>query len=166
MIVKIYNMKKVFTIIGISILLVSCNSKEINKTEIKKLKWLIGGWENITNKMEMYESWEMKNDTVFYGESFALVNSDTVFFETMLLEQIGNDLLLTPTTKNQNDGNPITFKLISSIEGEFIFENKEHDFPQRIVYSNPKPDSLFAYIEGTKDGEYRKTEFPFKKVLK
>ncbi|MBI9053733.1 MAG: hypothetical protein JEY96_07930 [Bacteroidales bacterium] len=159
-------MKKVLAIVGISILLVSCNSKDINKPEIEKLKWLIGNWENISNEMEMYESWEKKNDTVFYGESFALVNSDTVFAETMLLEQNGNDLLLTPTTKNQNDGNSITFKLISSEGDKFIFENKEHDFPQRIVYSNPQPDSIFAYIEGTQDGEYRKSDFPFKRVSK
>jgi hypothetical protein len=157
----------VFFIISLCFFLSACsfNNKE-HRNEIDNLEWLIGDWKNISNEMEMYESWEMESDTVFYGESFVLVNSDTVFFETMLLEQNGNDLLLTPTTMNQNDRNPIVFKLISSVNGEFVFENKEHDFPQRIVYSNPKPDSIFAYIEGTQGGEYRKSEFPFKRVSK
>jgi hypothetical protein len=157
----------IFFIISLCFILGACsvNNKE-HRNEIDNLEWLIGNWENISVESEFYEIWSKQNDTVFCGESYLLINKDTVFSEIMLLEQKGIDLLLTPTTNDQNDGNPITFKLISSLNGEFVFENKEHDFPQRIVYTNPKPDSIFAYIEGTKDGEYRKTDFSFKKVVK
>jgi len=157
-------MKKVFTIIGISILLVSCNSKEINKTEIEKLDWLIGNWINFSKEKQLYEKWEKVNDSTLYGESYFLVNQDTIFFETITLEQKGSDLYYIPSVSNQNDMRPIPFKLISIENKKFIFENREHDFPQRIVYSNPQADSLYVYIEGTKDGEYRKTDFPFKKA--
>jgi len=140
---------------------VSCDKKSIESKEIEALDWLIGSWENIQEESEFFEIWRKENDTVFYGESFLLVNKDTVFFETMFLEQIRNDLFLTPTTMNQNDGNSVTFKLVSAESREFVFENKEHDFPQRIVYTNPTSDSLFAYIEGYENDTYRKTDFKF-----
>lgn len=157
----------IFFIFSLCFFLSACSDRNReHRNEIDNLEWLIGEWENISVESEFYEIWSKRNDTVFYGESYLLINKDTVFSEIMMLEQKGIDLLLTPTTNDQNDGNPITFKLISSLNGEFIFENRDHDFPQRIVYTNPKPDSIFAYIEGTQDGEYRKSNFPFRKSTK
>jgi hypothetical protein len=157
----------IFFIISLCFFLSACcgNNKEY-RNEMDNLEWLIGEWINISEESEFYEIWLEVNDSSFYGESFLLVSNDTVFYETMTLEKRQNQIILTPITMNQNDGNPIPFKLISSEVDKFIFENKEHDFPQRIVYSNPQPDSIFAYIEGTQDGEYRKSEFPFKRVSK
>jgi len=161
-------MKKIVFILLVFIqLLYSCNNlsdKISNENKaIAKLDLLLGTWENIQDESEFYEIWRKENDSVFYGESFLLVSKDTVFFETILLEQIREDLFLTPTNKGQNDGNPVTFKLISNENNVFVFENKEHDFPQRIIYTNPTLDSLFAYIEGNENGKYRKTDFRFKR---
>ncbi len=88
---------------------------------------------------------------------------ETVFAETMALEQKGENVLLTVVTVNQNDEKPVTFKMISSEKGLVTFENKEHDFPQRITYSNPAKDSLHAWIEGTVNGEPKKIDFHFSK---
>ena len=154
-------MKNILSLIIIASLIgiCSCNISKTEENEIDKLEWLIGSWENVLEERELYEVWTKVNDSLLTAISFMMVYGDTVFSETMLLEQINNDLLLTPTTMNQNDGNPVTFKLISSENEKFIFENKEHDFPQRIVYSNPQPDSLYAYIEGEENGQYHKIDF-------
>ena len=72
----------------------------------------------------------------------------------------GDDLFYIPTVKNQNNGEPVSFKLVSGKNGEFVFENKQHDFPQRIIYRNPNPDSLYARIEGYQQGKVHKEEFP------
>jgi hypothetical protein len=95
-----------------------------------------------------------------------LINRNTVFFETILIRQTDNKLFYITTVTDQNNGKSIGFKLISNSNGIIIFENKEPDFPQRIVYTNPKADSLNAYIEGSQDGEYRKSEFAFIKNKK
>ena len=84
-----------------------------------------------------------------------------VFAETMALEQKADSLLLTVATANQNDKKPVTFKMISSENGQFTFENKDHDFPQRIIYTNPAKDSLHAWIEGIVNGESKKVDFYF-----
>jgi len=45
-----------------------------------------------------------------------------------------------------------------------VFENLEHDFPQRIGYRFSSPDSLFAWIEGELSGELQRIEFFFRRA--
>ena len=53
--------------------------------------------------------------------------------------------------------------MIPSKEGTFTFENAKHDFPSRISYTNPVKDSIHAWIEGTVNGEARKSDFYYKR---
>jgi hypothetical protein len=46
---------------------------------------------------------------------------------------------------------------------EVVFENLEHDFPQRVGYKR-NGDALMAWIEGTRNGQIRRIEFPYRKV--
>lgn len=152
-------MKIRLIVVGIVIIFFASCSKETKNLE--QLNWLIGEWGNISEEREFYEIWYFENDSSFYGESYLTVKEDTVFHETMTLEFRMNEIILTPTTKNQNDGKPVEFKLTSEVGREFIFENPKHDFPQRIVYSNPAPDSIVAYIDGKVSGEYNRSDFIF-----
>ena len=56
------------------------------------------------------------------------------------------------------------FPLKSSSGGKFTFENKEHDFPQRVIYERKGSESLLAAIEGTFKGKEAREEFQMKKV--
>ncbi len=53
-----------------------------------------------------------------------------------------------------------SFKLIKLSSNEVIFENPEHDFPQRIMYRLEKDKSLFARIEGKNNGKEMGINFP------
>jgi hypothetical protein len=44
-----------------------------------------------------------------------------------------------------------------------VFENPDHDFPQRILYWLEDADVLRARIEGTEDGENRGVEWTFRR---
>ncbi len=161
---KDIDMKWLFIVFfGIVIFFNSCNSDEPRKTELEKLDWLLGSWSNITEERELYETWTKVNDTLFSGKSFMLLYQDTVFSETILIQSIGEDIFYIPTVSDQNQGKAIPFKLVLWLNSEFFFENEEHDFPQRIVYTNPQPDSLYAYVEGEENGQYHKLEFFLKK---
>jgi len=155
--------KLLLSIAGILLFLSSCNLDKPKQSELEKLDWLIGSWSNINEDRELYETWIKVNDTLMSGKSYMLLLKDTVFSETILIQSIGNDIYYIPTVSDQNQGNAISFKLVSVSNMEFIFENKEHDFPQRIVYSYFKPDSLYAYVEGEENGQYHKIEFFLKK---
>ncbi len=162
-------MKKYFLLILIPLLLNSCkNNTETENTistenseKIDQLKWLLGTWINENGEEFSQESWSQENAGTFTAFSFTQIGKETVFAETMVLEQKADSLFLTVATANQNEKKPVTFKLVSSEKGKFVFENKNHDFPQRIVYTNPAKDSLHAWIEGTVNGETKRSDFSF-----
>lgn len=65
----------------------------------------------------------------------------------------------------QPSGRPPTpFRLLRIGEHEAVFENPEHDFPQRITYSRPEASRLLVGIEGPGKGERRKIEFAFSRT--
>lgn len=161
------------TICVLLLSVISCNSSSVKEnkmnesttvlSKIKQMEWVIGKWENITGEGELYEIWAKTNDTIYSGRSFMIANNDTVFSEKISLELKNNELFYIPTIGNQNNAQPITFKLVGIENNEIIFENMEHDFPQRVIYANPKPDSLYARIEGNENGKFRKEEFFMKR---
>ncbi len=165
-------MKKYFLFILFPLLLNSCkNNSEVEKSEteivakssekIDELQWLLGTWVNQNAAEYSQETWSAENASTLTAYSFVEVDGKVVFAETMALEKKGEDLVLTVATANQKDSRPVSFKMISSENGQFTFENKNHDFPQRITYSNPAKDSLHAWIEGQVEGELRKIDFHF-----
>lgn len=154
-----------------SILFLGCNNgnqttkpeTEVLASEFEKLdkiEWLLGAWINHSDAEFSRETWNREDDSTFSAFSFTQVGNDTIFSERMVLQQREKDLLLMVSDADPI-GPEITFKLVSMDKGEFVFENKEHDFPERIVYTNPATDSLFAYIEGTINGERKRIPFPF-----
>lgn len=165
-------MKKYLLFLVFPLLLNSCKNNsdaEKPKTEITsekfekidQLQWILGTWINQNGEEFSQETWSQESPSSFTAFSFTQVGKETVFAETMALEQKADSLLLTVATAKPEQEKPVTFKLISSENGQFTFENKNHDFPQRITYSNPAKDSLHAWIEGQVDGELRKVDFHF-----
>ena len=45
-----------------------------------------------------------------------------------------------------------------------VFENLEHDFPQRVGYGLDASGNLIGWIEGTRDGTSKRIEFPYRKA--
>ncbi|WP_347374889.1 DUF6265 family protein [Aequorivita sp. Q41] len=167
-------MKKYLLLLTFPLLLNACkNTSEekpsveviVNKSydKIVSLQWLLGTWVNENEAEFSQETWSKENDSTYTAYSFVEHNGEVVFAETMALEQKASELLLTVATANQNDEKPVTFKLVTSENGHFTFENKNHDFPQRITYTNPVSDSLHAWIEGTIKEETKKMDFYFRK---
>lgn len=165
-------MKKYLLLIFILMVLNSCkNNSETqnsetetaeNKSEkIDQLQWLLGTWTSESGDEFSQETWSQEDNTTFSAFSFSQVQDETVFAETMVLQQKGENLLLTVATANQKDEKPVTFNLVSMENGQFTFENKKHDFPQRIIYTNPVKDSLHAWIEGSVNGEAKRIDFSF-----
>ena len=57
-----------------------------------------------------------------------------------------------------------TFALKHSSTTDVIFENPEHDFPQRVIYRSLPGDRLAARIEGILKGVPRAKDFPMRRV--
>lgn len=162
-------MKQLLTIIAASFLFVSCGDTSTEqkeeapeKTKLDQVSWLLGTWEMGFPDGHFSESWEQLNDTMLSGEgSMHSAEGQLMFTETLQLILDGGNLYYVPSISNQNEGKPIPFKEKEFTGDRVVFENLEHDFPQRIVYEKQTDSTVLAYIEGEVDGEMKKEEYPY-----
>lgn len=114
----------------------------------------------------MISTWRQLSERTFEGESFRVskATGDTVFAESLLLVEMASEIFYIP--KVVENKYPVPFKLISFEKTKVVFENLEHDFPQRIINVRNSDDSISAYDGGRKNGEERQIEFQFQRVKK
>ena len=125
------------------------------------LKWIVGSWKINNGTTQVVEEWQQSNDSTFTGKSYFVKNNrDTIPQETIELAYRNGSWSYIPTVNNQNNGQPVLFKLIFLKGTEFICENPKHDFPQRIAYRRIG-NQLFASIEGKRNGKHSKQNFDF-----
>jgi len=124
-----------------------------------ELKQLQGVWKTEVGGKTVYESWKMISDHEMEGMSYKITNADTIIFEQTRIVEQHHKLDYLARVKNQNQGKEVAFKLVSSANKIFIFENPEHDFPQRVVYQLISNDSLHAWIDGKYQGRATKEDY-------
>jgi hypothetical protein len=132
--------------------------------DFKALQGLTGLWKMETSRGSIYEEWHVKNDHTLSGRSFKINNGDTLMLERVSLYMDGNKIIYSPTVTNQNNGQPVQFTLISTKDQRYIFENKEHDFPQRVIYHLVSNNAVHARIEGTKNGKQMGSDFNYSRL--
>jgi hypothetical protein len=54
--------------------------------------------------------------------------------------------------------------MVNIADDEIVFENREHDFPQRIIYRLLPGFGLLGRIEGVVDGKARSADFPMQRA--
>jgi len=117
-----------------------------------------GKWKMETDKAEIYEEWIFANETELIGKSFSVEGSEEFVSELLYLKKFGKQWAYVAVPEGQN----ITlFALVEYTPKKYVFENLEHDFPQRIIYEFHKDGKLTAAIEGTVNGENKRVEFSF-----
>jgi hypothetical protein len=152
------------TLILLLLAIVSCKNSETNEKEkIKKTNWLLGKWENKVDEGVLSENWKRLNDSTFQAESFYIKDKDTLHFESITLQQKGEELFYNATVKGQNNDKPVTFNMTSETDKKLVFENPKHDYPQKITYTLINKDSLVAEISGIQLGKPSSEKFGMKK---
>jgi len=106
--------------------------------------WLAGKWEIKTEKGRIIEEWQHINDSTWSSKSYFLTNSnDSIPQETAELKNQNGHWYYIPVVKNQNNGQPVAFKIIYAQKNEFISETPAHDFPlmhqQSFLSTGPYP---------------------------
>ncbi|MFV8379679.1 DUF6265 family protein [Flavobacterium sp. LB3R33] len=153
------------TLILLLLAVVSCKNSDSNKNEkIKAASWLLGNWENKAVDGTLTEYWDKVNDSTFQAQSYFIKEKDTVHFESIVLQQKGENLTYTATVKGQNNDKPVAFKLTTATDKQVSFENLKHDYPQKISYTQITPDSLVAKISGIQQGKPSSEQFSMKKI--
>ncbi|WP_348824177.1 DUF6265 family protein [Flavobacterium aestuarii] len=147
------------------LVIISCKDKTATeKDQIKSANWLLGNWASKIDDGILLENWKQINDSTFQGESFFIKGKDTLHFESITLQQKGEELFYNATVKGQNENKAVPFRLTSKTEKQLVFENPKHDYPQKITYTQISKDSLVASISGVQLGKASAEKFGMKKA--
>ena len=129
----------------------------------QQLTALNGAWKMVTPTETILEEWRQSPTGMMVGRSYRVKGTDTTLLESIVLKQDTKGIYYIPTTEDKNK-HTVTFTLNKRDQNRFVFENKKHDFPQRIIYNLISRDSIAARIEGTVKGKTQSQDFFYKRV--
>ena len=113
---------------------------------ITSLTWLVGQWSSKNNKLKVNESWQQISAKTLEGSgyTYSFEKNTRVSSETLrLVEMSGEVFYLAKVASNDL---PVAFKLTSCTANTAVFENSQHDFPQKISYQLNKASNLSVYV--------------------
>jgi Domain of unknown function (DUF6265) len=127
---------------------------------IDDVAWLTGCWEYSSGARTVEEHWLAPRARTMMNASRTVSGDKLVEFETVIIREQEGRLAY----EAHPFGQPSTVFLSQRLgDREVVFENLQHDFPQRVGYKRDG-DSLLAWIEGPRNGQNRRIEFPYHRV--
>lgn len=121
------------------------------------LAWLAGCWESPGSGPVVEERWSPPRGGSMLGTSRTVRGDSLVAWEFLLLRERGGRLVYRAHPSGQSAAEFVATVVTAD---SVIFENPEHDFPQRIGYRRTG-DSLLGWIDGVRNGQSRRAEFPY-----
>lgn len=150
------------TFLAVTLSLLGGIGTSARATDISQLAWLSGCWESEASEPGSGEQWLPLAGGTLLGVSRTVKQGRTVEFEFMQIRALENgQLAFIAMPSGQRT---TVFPLLRLGEAEVVFENPQHDFPQRIVYRLRDETRLLARIEGTRKDALRVIEFPMNRV--
>lgn len=129
---------------------------------MEDLLWLVDSWINIGGETVSYEHWKKADDSLLEGSSETIKNGNTVFSEKLKIVKEKEGIYYVAEVKH--NPLPVYFKLTMVSKNKAVFENPQHDFPQKITYEIEQ-GTLHAFIEGPgRSGKWEKVDFYFDKM--
>jgi len=136
-------------------------SNASQKDGIERLEWISGCWVLDDGKERTEETWMKPAGQSMLGMSRTVAGGKTVFTEHIQIREANGQIAYIVALGM--GAKPTVFKLVKSSDNEVVFENPEHDFPQRIIYRRESAEALFARIEGAEKGVSKAIDFRYKR---
>ena len=129
-------------------------------TGIQRLAWLAGCWSLSNGERTVDEQWMAPRAGSMQGMSRTVRGDKLVAYEFVILRERGEllDYEVSPSGQART-----VFTSTSITDSSVVFENPQHDFPQRVAYRR-NGDQLLAWIEGPRNGALRRVEYPYQRV--
>jgi hypothetical protein len=148
-------------VLAVALLLLPVVPAYADDISVSRMRWMTGCWTAIGGESGSGEQWMAPAGRSMLGMSRTVSDGETVASEFLLIaEDDEGRIALVALPSGQR---PTTFVLLSQSDNEIVFENPEHDFPQRVLYRLMPGGILLGRIEGTLDGNARGVDFPMKK---
>ena len=120
---------------------------------LEAVEWFLGEWATSPSRVVIREYWHRVSDVTYEGESItkSLTNDEVVNYETLRLVSMSDSVFYI--AKVTHNDLPVPFRLTQCSEGIAVFENPDHDAPQRLIYrlledSAPDAPQLEVRLEG------------------
>lgn len=130
-------------------------------TGIGRVAWLSGCWEARSPGGTVEEQWMAPRGRSMVSMSRTVRGDSVVEYEQVVLREQGDRLAYEAHPSGQVGG---VFLSVSLSDSTAVFEDAQHDFPQRVGYHRRGADSLLAWVEGTVGGRSHRVEFPYARV--
>jgi hypothetical protein len=131
-----------------------------SRAAVDQVSWLAGCWQYTAGQRTVEEQWMAPRGRTMLSAGRTVQGEKLVEYEMVLIREQDGQLAY----ESHPSGQPSAVFLSRTIaEHEIVFENLQHDFPQRIGYKRDG-ESLLAWIEGPRNGQTRRVEFPYKRV--
>jgi hypothetical protein len=127
---------------------------------IDDVAWLTGCWEYTSGARIVEEHWLAPRARTMMNAGRTTQGDKLIEFETVIIREQEGRLAY----EAHPSGQPSAVFLSQRVaDREVVFENLQHDFPQRVGYKRDG-DSLVGWIEGPRNGQTRRIEFPYHRV--
>lgn len=154
----------------INLLFISCNKYDAKGKlikeyeELNKAKFLLGDWEKTDSIGTLIESWKAQNDSTFAGNSFFIIDKDTIRRETLEMMQDKEHLLYSSTIIGENNDETIPYQLTVSSDSLLVFENPKYNYPKKISYKLTGEKRVTATISGILKGKISTQNYQMAKI--
>jgi len=134
----------------------------LESPKVEHVAWLQGCWETVSQQLTVEEQWMAPRGGSMIGMGRTVRGGTLVEYEMVIIRQQGNQLAYEAHPSGQPSA---VFIASTATDSIVVFENPQHDFPQKVGYQRTGPDALLAWIEGTDKGQTRRIEFPYRRAM-
>lgn len=127
-------------------------------SDIHSLSWLQGCWTYEGGGWTIDEQWMAPRGDAMVGMSRTSRRDSLRSYELVVIRSSASGLQFEAYPSGQPSA---VFHAVDTGPDRVVFENPDHDFPQRIGYEAAEPDRLRGWIEGDEDAGHRKIDFPY-----
>lgn len=146
-------------LIAVSLLAVPAVSARAGS--VADLNWLTGCWVQKARGVTIEETWLAPSGGALLGVGRTVRDADNALrnYEFMKIDSPDGVLTFTADPSGQNRA---SFAVKTQTANEIVFEDPEHDFPQRVVYRKVAT-GLHAHIEGVIEGQTQTINFDYER---
>lgn len=124
---------------------------------VNDLAWLSGCWIADGAESGSIEQWTAPAGGSMLGVNRTVKGGKTLAFEFMRIVDGDDKLVFISSPSGQATA---SFTMTHQADRKIVFENPQHDFPQKIIYELLGNNALLGRIEGTINGTQRTVDFP------